>query len=116
MTNVRAMYWKLLPRSLLRRWGTPATIENFKPSVTGEVLGENRRSYRRGCERRFVFGQFLRVSLPRHCCRSNQLLQFSYRFRWGFFLLIDVSSGNDRRKISPGLTRKRHEMSVLCIC
>src|SRR5215472_16483547 len=29
-------------------------IENFKPSVTGEVLGENGRSYRRGCERRFA--------------------------------------------------------------
>ena len=29
-------------------------IENFKPSVTGEVLGENWRSYRRGCGRRFA--------------------------------------------------------------
>ena len=28
---------------------------NFKPSVTGEALGENWRSYRRGCERRFAF-------------------------------------------------------------
>jgi hypothetical protein len=31
---------------------------NFKPSVTGEALGENWRSYRRGCERRFASQSF----------------------------------------------------------
>lgn len=64
MTNFGTMYWKLLPRSLLRIWGTAAAIENFKPSVTGEVLGENRRSYRRGCERRFAFAYSVSVPPP----------------------------------------------------
>jgi hypothetical protein len=55
-------------------------IENFKPSVTGEVLGENWRSYRRGCERRFASSSIqARTSLPRYSCHPDQLLQFLYR-------------------------------------
>jgi hypothetical protein len=56
-------------------------IENFKPSVTGEVLGENWRSYRRGCERRFVSGLLPihhLTSLLGHSYHPDQLLQFLY--------------------------------------
>jgi hypothetical protein len=52
MTNDARLWWKLLPRALAAEDRSTRT-ENFKPSVTGEVLGENGRSYRRGCERRF---------------------------------------------------------------
>ena len=103
MTNFTGTWWKLLPRWLLRIWGTAATIENFKPSVTGEVLGENRRSYRRGCERRFAFANSGCVHpallLP---CEATVTI-FGTGSDVGFFLLIGPS-GHDRGNIAPVLT------------
>ena len=84
-------------------------MATFKPPVTGEGMRKNWRSYRRGCERRFMFG----LHSDRDACHfgvnhrhPHQLLQFLYRSDREEFLSLVVDTSNIGYELALSVCRR----------